>query len=81
MNAEVFKRLIKESVREVLREEGLLNENKFSNANPTKFAMLEQFKTTPYHVGPKITSTGDPLQDLLRQTAMESNDLSNFGTQ
>jgi hypothetical protein len=82
MKIEAFKKLIKESVREVLKEEGLLNENKskseFSKINPSKYMMVEEFKTTPYNKGFQPTSTGNPLQDLLKQTAIESNDLSNF---
>jgi hypothetical protein len=75
MKLEAFKKIIKDSLREVLKEEGLLNENKI---NSPKSIMTEQIKTTPYHTNLQITSTGDPLQDLLKQTAMESHDLSNF---
>lgn len=78
MKLEAFKKLIKESVREVLKEEGLLNEIKKTQIDPSKYMVVEQFKTTPYHTGPQVVSTGDPLQDLLKQTMMESNDLSNF---
>lgn len=80
MKLESFKKIIKESVREVLKEEGFLKNN-YQPTDSSRHIMMEQFKSTPYHIGPQITSTGDPLQDLLRQTAIESNDLSNFGTQ
>jgi hypothetical protein len=39
--------------------------------------MTEQIYTgSP--INNNFPSTGDPLQDLLKQTMMESNDLSNF---
>lgn len=82
MKVEAFKKLIKESVREVLIEEGILNENRinqnFQNLNPSKYIMNEQFTTTPYNKGVQVTSTGDPLKDLMRQTMMNADDLSNF---
>jgi quinol monooxygenase YgiN len=78
MKIEAFKKLIKESVREVLKEEGILKENNFQKIDPSKYMVVEQFKTTPYHNSFQPTSTGDPLQDLLKQTMMESNDLSNY---
>jgi uncharacterized protein YecA (UPF0149 family) len=72
-----FKKLIKEAVREVLKEEGVLTENRTSTQpfNPSRYineAPIQLYR----HDEPQ--STGDPLQDLLRQTQRESTDLSNF---
>ena len=78
MKIEAFKKLIKESVREVLKEEGILKENNFQKIDPSKYMVVEQFKRTPYDNNFQPISTGDPLQDLLKQTMMESNDLSNY---
>lgn len=53
-----FKKLIKEAIREVLTEEGILNENRTNN-----------IKTTPYNQGKMIVeSTGNPLMDLINET-------------
>jgi len=81
MKVEAFKKLIKESIREVLKEEGLLTENKLhftsQQLDPKKYIMTEQIYTgSP--INNNYPSTGNPLQDLLKQTMMESNDLSNY---
>lgn len=86
MKVDVFKKLIKESVREVLKEEGIigsnLNENKLhfttQKIDPSRYIMVDDFKSTPYHNGPQMTSTGDPLKDIMKQTMFNSDDLSNF---
>lgn len=81
MKIEAFKKLIKESIREVLKEEGLLVENNShfttQKLDPKKYIMTEQIYTGSPNKN-NFPSTGDPLQDLLRQTMMESNDLSNY---
>jgi hypothetical protein len=65
MKADAFKRLIKEAVREVLREElaGTLNE---APAKQTpKVTKYEAYK--PPVSKPRV-STGDPIMDLLEET-------------
>lgn len=86
MKIEAFKKLIKESIREVLKEEGILNSNLNENkmhfttqrVDPSKYISQNPFPSTPYHTGPQITSTGDPLKDIMMQTMMSADDLSNF---
>jgi len=86
MKIEAFKKLIKESIREVLKEEGILNSNLNENklpfttqrVDPSKYITPPQFQTSPYHTGPQITSIGDPLKDIMMQTMMSADDLSNF---
>lgn len=69
MKADAFKKLIKEAVREVLKEEliNILSENAAKQAAPrstqqvTKYAKYEQ-------VTPSRKTTGDPIMDLLEET-------------
>ena len=70
MKLDVFKKLIKEAVREVVREElpTLLSEN-FNQAKPVVPAVLhvtkyEEFKPTVA----KPVKTGDPIMDILNET-------------
>ena len=65
MKLEAFKKLIKESVKEALREEGILIENKINNSqkiDPSKYIMMEQFQPN------STQSTGDPIKDIMMQT-------------
>lgn len=70
MKLDVFKKLIKEAVREVVREElpTLLSEN-FNQAKPAVPAVqhvtkYEEFKPTVA----KPVKTGDPIMDILNET-------------
>ena len=67
MKADAFKKLIKEAVREVLREElaGTLTEAPVKQA--PKVTKFEPYKPTVS----KPVSTGDPIMDLLNETKAE----------
>lgn len=75
MKADAFKKIIKEAVREVLREEliSILSENVKTKSTPTKqvgkgtVTKFEPYKPT---VG-KPVPTGDPIADLLNETKAE----------
>lgn len=67
MKVELFKKLIKEAVREVVREEfpGLVSENSLQN-KPTvqHITEYEGFKST----AKQPIKTGDPIADILNET-------------
>ena len=67
MKADAFKKLIKEAVREVLREElaGTLTEAPVKQAS--KVTKFEPYKPTVSRPVP----TGDPIADLLNETKAE----------
>lgn len=64
MKLELFKKLIKEAVREVLKEElatFLVEQKQVNTPQVTKY---ERYTPTPS----KIRSTGDPIMDMLNET-------------
>lgn len=70
MKLDVFKKLIKEAVREVLQEElpTLLSEN-FNQAKPVAPAVQQVTKYENYKpVVAKPVRTGDPITDILNET-------------
>jgi len=75
MKADAFKKLIKEAVREVLKEEliSILSENAKTKSTPTgkegrgTITKFEPYKPTVS----KPVPTGDPIADLLNETKAE----------
>ena len=69
MKVDVFKKLIKEAVKEVLQEEliNILSENKKLTEKPVDtFKKYEEYKpTTSKNI---YKPTGDPIMDLLQET-------------
>jgi hypothetical protein len=69
MKVDVFKKLIKEAVKEVLQEEliNILSENKKLTEKPVNtFKKYEEYKpTTSENI---YKPTGDPIMDLLQET-------------
>jgi hypothetical protein len=92
MKVDVFKKLIKEAVREVLREElsqvnpTQIQENRtmsFTTQDVDMVAYRQNLAanmglTLPSHTPPKIQSTGNPYLDIIAETAstMTSQDLA-----
>ena len=66
MKTELFKKLIKEAVREVLKEElGKVLTEQLSTKQPPKVIKFETYK--PVSTKPSI-STGNPIADLMAET-------------
>lgn len=75
MKADAFKKIIKEAVREVLREEliSILSENAKTKSTPTRQVgkgTVTKFETYKPVVS-KPVPTGDPIADLLNETKAE----------
>jgi hypothetical protein len=69
MKVDVFKKLIKEAVKEVLQEElvNILSENKKQVENTSgTFTKYEEYK--PVRSENMYRPTGDPIMDLLQET-------------
>jgi hypothetical protein len=65
MKADVFKKLIKEAVREALKEElAVMLSEKVQPTTASTFTKYENYKP----VTAKPVSTGDPIMDLLQET-------------
>lgn len=80
MKVEELKKIMKECLREVLKEEGITSNNSFNkmpnpinNFNPNNY-IKEGYSKAPT----PIKSTGNVFHDLMRETMENSNDLSNY---
>lgn len=66
MSLNKFKTLIKECIREVIREEKILLEN---NSNNYKTSQLNQIKSVDKYIKPSIVDKNlNPIQQLLEET-------------
>jgi len=70
MKTELFKKLIKEAVREVLREELAGVQTKTPNKQVSQITKYEAY-TPPVQKPSKYVPTGDPIADLLNETKAE----------
>ena len=70
MKTELFKKLIKEAVREVLREELAGVQTQAPNKQVSQITKYEAY-TPPVQKPSKYVPTGDPIADLLNETKAE----------